>query len=120
MRGSLGLLVLLTLLFIIAETAWGLMISTVARTQQQAVLFVFVQAMLDMTFSGYLVPVDNLPWLLRAISNVVPMRHYLVVIRSIMLKGTTIDLLWPQVLALASLGVAIATVAALNVSRRLD
>ncbi|HUW09609.1 MAG TPA: ABC transporter permease [Anaerolineae bacterium] len=120
MRGSLTLLAPLTLLFIIAETAWGLMISTIARTQQQAVLFVFVQAMLDMTFSGYLVPVDNLPWLLRAISNVVPMRHYLVVIRSIMLKGATVGMLWPQVLSLAGLGVAIATLAALNVSRRLD
>jgi len=119
-RGSFMLLALLTLLFIMAETAWGLMISTVARTQQQAVLFVFVQAMLDMTFSGYLVPVDNLPWLLRAISNVVPMRHYLVVIRSIMLKGATARMLWPQIVALAGLGLGIATLAALNVSRRLE
>ncbi|MBC8447317.1 MAG: ABC transporter permease [Chloroflexi bacterium] len=120
MRGSLPLLAALTLLFIIAETAWGLMVSTFARTQQQAVLFVFVQIMLDMTFSGYLVPVGNLPWLLRAISNLVPMRHYLTVIRSIMLKAATADALWPHIMALAGLGLALSTLAALNVSRRLD
>ncbi|MDH7485766.1 MAG: ABC transporter permease [Anaerolineae bacterium] len=120
MRGSLLLLAALTVLFVIAETAWGLMISTVARTQQQAVLFVFVQAMLDMTFSGYLVPVDNLPLLLRAVSNLVPMRHYLTVIRSIMLKAATAQVLWPHILALAALGLALSTLAALNVSRRLD
>jgi len=120
MRGSLGLLLILTLLFIVAETAWGLMISTVARTQQQAILFVFVQAMLDMTFSGYLVPVMNLPWLLRTVSNLVPMRHYLAVIRSIMLKGATAHELWPHVAALASLGLALAALAARNLSHSLD
>jgi ABC-2 type transport system permease protein len=120
MRGSLPLLGILTLLFVTAETAWGLMISTVARTQQQAVLIVFVQAMLDMTFSGYLVPVQSLPWLLRTVSNLVPMRHYLAVVRNIMLKGATAGVLWPHILALAGLGLALATMAALNLSRSLD
>jgi ABC-2 type transport system permease protein len=120
MRGSLLLLFALTVLFITAETAWGLVISTVARTQQQAVLIVFVQAMLDMTFSGYLVPVKNLPWALRVVSNLVPMRHYLAVIRNIMLKGATINALWTHVLALAGLGIALTTMAALNLSRSLD
>jgi len=120
MRGSLALLAFLTLLFIVAETGWGLMISTVARTQQQAVLLVFVQAMLDMTFSGYLVPVKNLPWLLRAISTLVPMQHYLAVIRNIMLKAATARVLWPHIVALLALDVSISTLASLNVSRRLD
>jgi len=120
MRGSFALLAALTLLFIIAETGWGLMISTIARTQQQAVLIVFVQAMLDMTFSGYLVPVKNLPWLLRAISSLVPMRHYLTVIRNIMLKAATADVLWPHIVALAGLGLGISVLAARNLSRRLD
>ena len=104
MRGSLALLAVLTLLFIVAETAWGLMISTVARTQQQAVLLVFVQSMLDMTFSGYLVSVTGLPWLLRSVSYLVPMHHYLHVIGNIMLKGATAAELWPQIAALVLLG----------------
>jgi len=120
MRGSLALLAALTLLFIVAETSWGLMISTIARTQQQAVLFVFVQAMLDMTFSGYLVPVKNLPWLLRLISNLVPMQHYLAVIRNIMLKAATVSVLWSHIAALAGLGLLISMLAAFNLSRRLD
>jgi len=120
MRGSLGLLSGLTLLFVVAESAWGLVLSTFAATQQQAVLFVFVQCMLDITFSGYLVPVDNLPIVLRGISNLVPMRHYLEVIRSIMLKAASAELLWPQIAALVGISLSLSVFAALNLSRRLD
>jgi ABC-2 type transport system permease protein len=120
MRGSMALLVALTTLFIAAEIGWGLLLSTVARTQQQAVLFVFVQAIIDLTLSGFLVPLENLPGAINLISNVVPLRHYLVIIRSIMLKGATIDVLWPQVLALAVLMVVIGAVAMRNLGRRLD
>ena len=120
MRGSSTLLTLLTLLFVITETTWGLTLSTLVRTQQQAVLLVFVQAMLDMTFSGYLVPVDSLPLALRDIANVVPMRHYLVLIRSIMLKGATVTELWPHILALLLLAALMALLATLNLSRHLE
>lgn len=120
MRGSLALLSAITLLFVMAESSWGLVLSTFAATQQQAVLFVFVQCMLDITFSGYLVPVDNLPFLLRVISSLVPMRHYLEVIRSIMLKATPAELLWRQIAALVGIGLAFSFVAALNLSRRLE
>ena len=120
MRGSLGLLVALSGLFIIAEISWGLVLSTLARTQQQAVLFVFVEAITDITFSGFLVPVQNLPWFINIFSNVVPLRHYLVIIRSIMLKGATLDVLWPQALALVALAIVIGSVAVFNLGRRLD
>ena len=120
MQGSLALLMALTALFMMAEIGWGLLISTIARTQQQAVLFVFVQAITDLTFSGFLVPVENMPGLINALSNLVPLRHYLVIIRGIMLKGATLPVLWPEALALALLALAIGTVAVLNLGRRLD
>jgi ABC-2 type transport system permease protein len=120
MRGSLPLLLGLTSLFMVAEVNWGMLISTLARTQQQAILFVFVEAIFDMTFSGFLVSVDNLPPLLKGISAVIPLRYYLVIIRSVMLKGAGLDVLWPQAAALAGLAIAIGTIAILNVGRRLD
>ena len=107
MRGSLPLLLALTALFITAEIAWGLVLSTLARTQQQAMLFVFVEAITDLTFSGFLVPVQNLPWFINIFSNIVPLRHYLVIIRGVMLKGATLDVLWPQAVALAALAIVI-------------
>ncbi len=120
LRGSMPLLLGLTSLFLLAEVNWGMLISTLTRTQQQAVLFVFVEAILDMTFSGFLVSVDNLPPVLKTISAVVPLRYYLVIIRSIALKGATLDVLWPQAAALAALAAVIGLLAVLNVGRRVD
>ena len=120
MRGSMALLFALTTLFMICEVGWGLLLSTVARTQQQSVLFVFVQAITDITFSGFLVPVDNLPPAINILSNLAPLRHYLVIIRGIMLKGATLDVLMPQVLALSALAIVIGALAVLNLGRRVD
>jgi ABC-2 type transport system permease protein len=120
LRGSLALLFLLTLLFIVAEIGYGMFISSVARTQQQAILFVFVLAMVDMTFSGYLVRVKNLPLGLQAIAQVVPFRHYLTIIRGVMLKGAGLGMLWPHAAAMAAMGLLVALVAARSLSKRLD
>ncbi len=120
LRGSFWLLLLLTLAFVLTEVAWGLMISGFSRTQQQALLFVFIQALMDLTLSGYLVPVKNLPPMLRAASHLVPMYHYLAIIRSVMLKGAGLADLWPHALALAGLTVVVLFIAARRVSRRLE
>ena len=120
MRGSMVLLVALTTLFMICEVGWGLLLSSIARTQQQAVLFVFMQAVIDVSLSGYLVPVENMPQVLSIVSNVVPLRHFFVIIRGIMLKGATLDVLMPQVLILGALAIVIGVVAVLNLGRRVD
>lgn len=120
MRGSLALLVLLTLAFIATEVGYGILISGMARTQQQAILFVFVLAMVDMTFSGYLVRVKNLPLGLQAVARIVPFHHYLVLIRGIMLKGAGLDALWPHALAMGAIGTVVIAVATHNLSHRLD
>jgi len=106
LRGSLWLLVAL--------------ISGVAHTQQQAILLVFVLAMVDMAFSGFLVPVKRLPAALRLVARVVPLRHYLTVIRSVMLRGAGFGALWPHAAAVLAVGAVVTGVAARNVSRRLD
>jgi len=120
MQGSLLLLFGLTLLFIVAEIGYGIFISSVARTQQQAILFVFVLAMVDMTFSGYLVRVKNLPGPLQAISQIVPFHHYLPIIRGVMLKGAGLDALWPHAAAMLLMGLFVTTIAVRNLSRTLD
>ena len=120
MVGSLPLLLGLTLLFIVVEISYGMLISSTARTQQQALLMVFVMAMFDMTFSGYMVRVKNLPAALRAVAQVVPFSHYLTVIRAIMLKGVGLDDLWPHVMAMVLTGGAVILIALRNLRRNLD
>jgi len=120
LRGSLPLLFILTLLFIATEIGYGILISGIARTQQQAILFVFVLAMVDMTFSGYLVRVKNLPAALQAIAHIVPFRHYLTIIRGIMIKGAGLDVLWPHAAAMLLMGLLITTIAVRNLNRSLE
>jgi ABC-2 type transport system permease protein len=120
MRGSLPLLFALTLLFIVAEIGYGMFISVSARTQQQAILFVFVLAMVDMTFSGYLVQVKHLPAVLQAIAQVVPFHHYLAIVRAVMLKGVGADALWTHAAAMLVMGLLVTAVAVHNLSRSLD
>jgi ABC-2 type transport system permease protein len=120
MNGSSALLLTLSLLFISVVVSWGLVISAISRTQQQAILFVFIQAMVDVAFSGFLVPVKNMPALLQTISRFVPLQHYLVIVRSVMLKGSGLAELWPQILALSGLGLAMGLVALRSVARRVE
>ena len=120
MNGSPLLLAALTLLFITAVVSWGLVISSISRTQQQAILFVFIQAMVDMTFSGFMVPVKNMPALLQAISRFVPLQHYLTIVRGIMLKGAGLEELWSHVVALLFLSLGMGLFALRSVARRLE
>jgi ABC-2 type transport system permease protein len=120
MNGSVPFLAIMTLVFISAEVGWGLVLSTFSRTQQQAILFVFIQAMIDITLSGFLVPVRNMPEMLQIISRLVPLQHYLVVIRGIMLKGAGLRDLAPHVLALVGLSLVMGLVALRRVAQRLE
>jgi ABC-2 type transport system permease protein len=119
-RGSLPLLLGLTWLFVLAEIGYGMFISGFARTQQQAILLVFVLAIVDVTFSGYLVRVRNLPVALQAIAQFVPFSHYLTIIRGVMLKGAGLSVLWPHAVAMALIGLVVGAVAVRNLSRKLD
>jgi ABC-2 type transport system permease protein len=120
MRGSPWLLLSLTLLFVAAEIGYGIFISSLAHTQQQAILLVFVLAMVDMAFSGYMVPIENLPNALRVVARVVPLRHYLTMMRGVMLKGAGLDALWPHAVAVVLMGMVVTALAVRNLSRSLD
>ena len=120
MRGSFSLLLGLSLLFITAEIGWGLTLSALSHTQQQAVLIIFVLALVDISFSGYMVPIERMPAALQMLSQIFPMQHYLVIIRSVMLKGAGLVAVLPQVLALVALWLGSSTVALVSLRNRLD
>jgi ABC-2 type transport system permease protein len=120
MRGSFVLLMGLSLLFVFAEIGWGLTISALSRTQQQAVLTVFVLALVDVSFSGYIVPVERMPAVLRTVAQAFPLQHYLILIRDVMLKGADLSAVLNQALALVSLGIGSGAVAFFGLRSRLD
>jgi ABC-2 type transport system permease protein len=105
-RGSIVLLLAVTLVFIMVQQTWGLVISVVSATQQQAVLLIFMMGILSVAFSGYLVSVQNMPMVMQWVSKLFPISHYLSMLRAIMLKGANITHIGPQLSALALLGVA--------------
>jgi ABC-2 type transport system permease protein len=120
MSGSFPLLFGLSLLFIVAEIGWGLVISAISHNQQQAVLFVFVLAMMDVSFSGYTVPIERLPQAMQIISQFFPLQHYFQIIRGVMLRGADLTILWPQALALIGLAILSGGIALIALRRRLD
>jgi len=100
-QGSLLLLLGVTILFIILALTLGILISTVAETQQTALLLSLMGLMLPtILLSGFIFPVENMPWVLQIISNIVPARWFIIVVKSIMLKGTSIIVIWKELVIL--------------------
>jgi ABC-2 type transport system permease protein len=119
-RGSLALLLFATLVFIVAQLTWGLVISTMSATQQQAVMLVFMTGILSVAFSGYLVAVENMPVVMQWASAFFPIRHYLGMLRAIMLKGASFVHIQNQLLALAVLGGASLVISVRSFRKRLE
>jgi len=110
-RGSLILLLVSSGLFLSTALGIGLLISTVSRTQQQAMLTMFLYFMPAVLLSGFLFPIANMPRAARWLTYLNPLRYYLVILRGIFLKGTGAGVLWPQMASLLLLGAATLAVA---------
>lgn len=106
MRGSVGDLLALTLLFVAANVTMGLVVSVLCSSQQQALLLVFLICVLQINVSGYLLSVNNMPVGLQMLAEFSPLRHYLTGVREIMLKGTPLALLVQSAISLLLLAVA--------------
>lgn len=100
-RGSLGLLYVLTSFFIIASLAQGILISTVAKTQMQAMQMSFFVFLPSILLSGFMFPREAMPLFFNLLGNILPLTFYLQIMRSIILKGVGFSIVWPQVLSLA-------------------
>ena len=120
-RGSLSLLYLLSGLFLLTTLGMGLLVSTLVRTQQQAMMTAaFFVMMPFMLLSGFVFPVENMPRAIQLVTDVIPLKYYLVIVRGIFLKGVGWPELWRPGLALAVLGAAILGLAILKFRKRLD
>jgi ABC-2 type transport system permease protein len=111
LRGSLALLFLATTLFFLSTLGIGLLVSTVSRTQQQALLTVFLVYFPSILLSGFMFPVANMPEPVRVLTLLNPLRHFTEVVRAIFLKGTGVAFLWPQLGWLLALGLSMMAVA---------
>ncbi|MCA9572372.1 MAG: ABC transporter permease, partial [Myxococcales bacterium] len=101
LRGSLVLLSGATILYLLGAMALGLVLSAVLKSQQVALQISLVATMLpSLLLSGFLFPIENMHPILQAISHIVPARYYIVVTRGIFLKGTGMDVLWPELVAM--------------------
>jgi ABC-2 type transport system permease protein len=110
--GSVGLLAGLTLLYIITGLSLGLMISTVAPSQQVAMMAALTATLLPtLMLSGFIFPISSMPKPLQIISNIIPAKYYLIMIRGIMLKGNTLVELFHQAAVLGGMSLLFLVVA---------
>lgn len=119
-RGSLSLLLALSGLFLLGSLGIGILISTIAKTQQEAMMLTYFTMLPTIFLSGFFFPLAAMPPALQAISRVIPLRYYLKIIRSIVLKGVGADSLTEEIAALAVFGLVVMGIAALRFRKRLD
>jgi ABC-2 type transport system permease protein len=119
-RGSVPLLYVLSVVFMLNTLGIGLFISTISRTQQQAMLTAMFFILPQILLSGFVFPIENMPKFFQAVSLAIPIRHFFSIIRGLMLKGAGLAELWPQAAALAGLGLLILTLSVARFRKKLD
>jgi ABC-2 type transport system permease protein len=118
--GNFGLLVVCTLLFLLTSLGAGLFISTISRTQQQAMMTMGLIFQPFFMLSGFSFPIRNMPASMQALTYINPVRYFMEIVRGIFLQGTGISTLWPQMLALAVFGVTILSLSVLRFHKQLE
>lgn len=119
LRGSVALLFLASLVYLVCTLGLGLLVSTMSSTQQQAMMtatFFFLVPMIYL--SGFIFPIENMPTVIQWVTFLIPLRYFLVIVRGIFLKGTGMAVLWPSFAALAAWGVAVVVLAVARSSKR--
>jgi ABC-2 type transport system permease protein len=121
LRGSFLLLLAMCVVYLLCTLSLGLLVSTISRSQQQAMLtatFFFLVPMIYL--SGFIFPIENMPPVIQAVTYLIPLRYFLVIVRGIFLKGIGLEVLWPQALALFAWGVVALAFAAARARKSLD
>ncbi len=119
-RSSLGLIIGTTCVLLLSSLGIGLLASTIANTQQEAFLTVMFTILPSVFLSGFFFPLEAMPPFLQFISYVIPLRYYMIIIRSLMIKGVGIAAIQNEIIGLAVLGVVIMGLAAVRFRKRLD
>lgn len=119
-RGSVGVLALGLVLFLLCVLSAGLLLSTVSRTQGQALLSAFFFNQPAIVFSGFAFPITSIPPIVRWLTYLDPLRYFEVVLRSVYLKGVGLSVLWPQMVAMAIFAPVLLTISVLRFRKSLD
>jgi ABC-2 type transport system permease protein len=119
-RSSIGLLLTLSGLFLITSLGIGLLASTIAKTQQEAMITVFATMLPAIMLSGYLFPIEAMPQWLQWISAAIPLTYYLNIIRALLLKGVGIASIQNEILILVFFSVLLIGAASMRFRKRLD
>jgi drug efflux transport system permease protein len=119
-KGSLTLLLGISCLFLLSSLGIGLLISTVANTQQEAFLLTFLTLLPSIFLSGFIYPIAAMPKVLQYASGVIPLTYFLTVVRGIVIKGVGVPALTSQIIALAIFGAALIVLASTRFRKRLD
>ena len=118
-NGPLWLLPLSTAIYLLSVLGIGLFISTIAKTQQQALMATFLFYMPAILLSGFMFPIENMPVIFQYLTYANPLRYFLIIIRGIFLKGNGFGILWPQMLSMLMLGTVVFILSSLRFRKRL-
>ncbi len=119
-KGSVLLLLGIACLFLLSTLGIGLLISTIANTQQEAFLLTFLTLLPSIFLSGFIYPIAAMPKILQFMSNFIPLTYFLTVVRGIVIKGVGASALMPQIIALTFFGIFLIVLASLRFRKRLD
>jgi ABC-2 type transport system permease protein len=120
-RGNKLYLLFAALLFVLSNLGIGLFISTVSKTQQQAMMASVFSVMMPMIYlSGFAFPIENMPRLVQYITYIIPLKYFIIILRGIVLKGIGFSSLWLETLILFGMGVSILFISAMRFSKKID
>lgn len=120
-RGSITFLFFATFIYILSTLGLGLFVSTISKTQQQAMMLAIFVIMLPMVYlSGFAFPIENMPQAIQYVTYLIPLRYFMTIIRGVILKGIGFADLWQELLVLAFIGVSILALSAKRFKKRLE
>jgi ABC-2 type transport system permease protein len=119
-KGSVLLLFLFSGFFLFSTLGMGLLISTVAQTQEQSMIITFFAVLNIAMLSGVIFPIANMPEIIQLFTYIMPLRYFAVIVRSIFLKGAGMDVLWDQALLLIILGVSILGISLTRLKKKIS
>ena len=120
LHGSFALLLCCAVLFLMTTLGAGLFLSTISQTQQQAMMASFFFSTPAFMLSGFAFPIHNMPVAVQYLTYLNPVRYFIEIVRGIFLKGSGVDVLWPQMLCMAVYGVVILGLSAMRFHKSLD
>lgn len=120
-RGNKLFLVFAAFLFVLSNLGIGLFISTVSKTQQQAMMASVFAVMMPMIYlSGFAFPIENMPQFFQYITYAIPLRYFITILRGVVLKGIGISSLWVETLILFGMGVLLLIISSMRFSKKIE